>query len=369
VVRLEIEAFRVRQKERVIYLFALKAGALLKRCKVDRIGPKNPDGYQRPLKESRLRLVLRYLKEEEGDFPTSILLNIRDSDGIEFKSAVKIGEGIERGILVIPDGKTMWLVDGQHRLEGIKYAIEKGLDWLKGYPLLVSLFVGLERYDEMREFYIVNTRQKGVPADVAERHLLEMVKTEGKIRVMELEGKAKYRQARALKIVDMLRQRRDSPWYRAIRFPGEPKSPAHLVRQHTMVTAIKEIFKDPVVERVPDEQLGELLINYWQAIKELLPEAFTNPSEYTVQKIPGVYSLHMIFPDVFELCRDYGDFSKERMKDILGHIDMDSEFWHVERGFYLTKGTGMRTIRLLAEYLRDQLPRPSLPKLGLEGEG
>lgn len=365
---MEVEAFRVRQKGKTIYLFPMKAGVLIDRCKVDRIGPDNPDGYQRPLSESRLRFVRRYLEEEEGLFPTSILLNIRDGGGVEFKSAVKVADGIERGILVIPDDKTMWLVDGQHRLEGIRYAIEKGgLEWLREYPLLVSLFVGLERYDEMREFYIVNTRQKGVPADVAERHLLEMVKVEGKMRVIELESKAKYQQARALKIVDALRQRKDSPWYRAIQFPGERKvKGAHLVRQHTMVTAVKEIFRSQVVGMVPDEELAELLINYWQAIKDLLPEAFANPAEYTVQKIPGVYAFHMVFPEVFELCREHGDFSKEKMREVLGQIKMDSEFWHVERGHHLAKETGMRSIRLLAEYLREQLPKPSLPRLRAE---
>jgi len=342
----------------------MKVKELLKRCKVDSIGPDNPDGYQRPLVESRKRFVKRYLEEEEGDFPTSILLNIRDPSGVWFKSVTKVDDGIERGILVIPEDKVMWLVDGQHRVKGIEYAIENGLSWLEDYPLLISLFVGLSRYDEMREFYIVNTRQKGVPADVAERHLLGMVQAEGKIRVMELEGKSKYRQARALKIVDMLRQRKDSPWYKAIRFPGEPKSAVHLVRQHTMVVAVKEIFRNPMVELIPDDQIGELIITYWQAIRELLPEAFTNPNEYTIQKIPGVYALHMIFPDVFELCRDYNDFSKERMKEIVGNIKMDSEFWHVERGHHLAKETGMRSIRLLAELLRDQLPKPRLPQLG-----
>jgi DGQHR domain-containing protein len=360
---METEAFRVRQKEKEIYLLAMRAGDLLGKCNVDRVSPSNPDGYQRPLREARLKEIMRYLHKEEGDFPTSILLNIRDKEGVTFKSMSKVGEGVERGILVIPDDKTLWLVDGQHRIEGIKYSIEKGAEWLKDYPLLVSLFVGLGRYDEMREFYIVNTRQKGVPADVAERHLSQMMTTEGKLRLEELEGRAKLRQARALRIVDMLRARKDSPWFRAIRFPGEPKSPVHLVRQHTMVVAVKEVFKDPVIERLTDEQLGELLITYWQAIRELLPEAFTNPDSYAVQKIPGIYAFHMIFPDVFEICREVGDFSKEHMKEVLGHIEMDSEFWSVEAGHYLTKDTGMRSLRLLAEHLRDQLPKPSLPKL------
>jgi DGQHR domain-containing protein len=361
---METQALRVRQKDKEVYLFALKAGDLLKRYHVDRVGVSNPDGYQRPLREARLREIMRYLDKEEGDFPTSILLNIREREGVAFNSVSKVDEGVEKGILVIPEDKTLWLVDGQHRLEGIKYSIEKGLEWLTNYPLLVSLFVGLERYNEMREFYVVNTRQKGVQADVAERHLTQMMAIEGKLRLVELEGKAKFRQARALRIVDALRQRKDSPWLKAIRFPGEVKSPVHLVRQHTMVVAVKEIFKDPFIERLTDDQLSDLIIAYWQAIRELLPEAFTNPDSYSVQKIPGIYAFHMIFPDVFELCRESGDFSKERMKEVLGQMeDMKSEFWNIDSGHYLTKDTGMRSLRLLAEHLRGQLPEPSLPKL------
>ena len=59
------------------------------------------------------------------------------------------------------------------------------------------------------------------------------------------------------------------------------------------------------VGEFPDEPNGEIEIlgRYWQALNDLMPDAFKNPDRYVIQKTPGVFSLHSVFPLAFELAR------------------------------------------------------------------
>ena len=45
--------------------------------------------------------------------------------------------------------------------------------WVGDYPLPVVIVEGIDQYEEMRYFHVINTRHKGVPTDVVDRHLLD----------------------------------------------------------------------------------------------------------------------------------------------------------------------------------------------------
>jgi DGQHR domain-containing protein len=364
---MKLQAIRIRQKGAEFYVTVMKAGDLLSRKKVDQVSLDNPEGYQRPLLPTRLKQVLRYLTKEEGVFDTTVVLNIRQEDlkGKDFTFTITqaLFEGADLGSVDLPDDVPFWLEDGQHRVEGIEYSIQNdGQKWLTDYPLPVTLTIGNDRYAEMRGFYLKNTRQHGVPVDVTERHLLQMESRLGTIGILEIEGDKKLTQTKAVKVVDLLRTTPGQPWYQTIVFPGEQRTSSHIARQHTIVSSLLEALRDQFIRQLPEDQLAKLVANYWNALKELLPEAFQEPPKYSIQKTAGLYSLHMMLPDVVELCREARDFSKDNMKQLLSRIDMDTEFWSVDqnRGDPLTFGTGMKSLRILAHLLREQLPKATL---------
>ncbi len=126
-------AVRFRQKRPDVNLYSvvLPLKDLLGRSRPDANRHDSRQGYQRSLTASRIRQVSTYLREEEGVLPTSLLLCIRQPDHASFEPAgVKDSVG-EPGMLTIPPGVTMWLVDGQHRLFGLERALTKDkAEWL-----------------------------------------------------------------------------------------------------------------------------------------------------------------------------------------------------------------------------------------------
>ena len=283
---LRASAVRITQKNPDVnlYVTALPLRALLGRFKPDTYATDNPQGYQRPVTPSRVRKLSEYVRNEEGMLPTSILLCIRQPHRAEFQSTDGQPEGGQAGILSVDPSIPMWVVDGQHRLFGLERAMKKDkAKWLADYPLPVVIVDGIDAYEEMRYFHVINTRQKGVPTDIVDRHLLAMREAEGSA-LIDREGEKNYRRARATKLADQLNSDPQSPWRGMIRMPGEKLRPEHTMRQHSVVTSLDPVLSDSLVQRASDEDAWKLLINYWRAARELWQSAFETPQEYVIQR-------------------------------------------------------------------------------------
>jgi DGQHR domain-containing protein len=358
---MQLKVIRVQQKGQVLYVGWLPAEELIKRGKVDKWTPTHSDGYQRSLVERRVAEVAWYLMNAEGVMPTSVLLSVRRK--------VKFNE--ERSVLEIPDEETLWIIDGQHRVAGLVGAIERGAQEMKDYPLPVVIMTNPDRVDEMRYFYVVNSKAKSVPTDVVERILQRTLAERGRQWMLEKEEKVEkgaYRavnRAKAVGVVDYLRS--ECPvWKSMVSVPGEPKPNANAVKQHTLVGALVDgPYKVPTLAELDTASLGVLLGHYWEAVREVWPEAFADPKSYSVMKSTGVWVLTLLFNDVFERCREVRDYSQAKMVEILRHIGIDSEFWSSDpdKGNPLTFSTSLKSMRLLYAFLQEQLPRLTLAGL------
>jgi DGQHR domain-containing protein len=368
-VAFRVQALRFQQKEgRVnLYLTALPVYQLLQHCQVDYYREDNPRGYQRSLTKSRLKQVSSFIQHEEGILPISILVCIRQPHRAEFQPETfveKVNNGMpEPGVLTIPQSVTLWLVDGQHRLYGLEHALVKdSVDQAAGYLLPVTIVEGIDSYEEMRHFHIINTRHKGVPTDMVDRHLLRMWELEG-AAIVGKEGERSYLRARAAKLCDLLGSTSDSPWFQKVRVAGHRTSASQLIGQHTMVASLEPALKDAFVKRLGEEDVGKILLNYWYAIRERWPMAFLEPRDYKIQKPAGIYALHMTFPDVVQICRETNNFSSHRIYEILGETGIKTEFWHATSGHPLVRESGAKYMRALGDYLRERLPTLVLPRL------
>jgi DGQHR domain-containing protein len=358
--------FRQKRPDVNLYVTALPLKELLGRFESDTYRTDNRAGYQRPVRASRVRQLSAYLRSEEGVLPTSILLCIRQPERAQFDVAVQgdpeLGGG-ETGLLTIGPDVQLWVVDGQHRLAGLQRALTKDkAKWVAEYPLPVVIVEGIDQYEEMRYFHVINTRHKGVPTDVVDRHLLKMREAEGPA-LLEREGERSYQRARATKLTDVLNNDSSSPWQGAIRMPGEPRRAEHLMGQHAMVSSLDPIVSDAFVKRLGDEEAAKLLLNYWNAARRHWQSAFDAPKDYMLQRPLGAGALHQIFPDILEHCRAADDFSIEKIYDVMSYVGRSAGFWHSVRGHQMVRQSGTRYIKALAEYLRERLPRPVLRRL------
>jgi DGQHR domain-containing protein len=289
----------------------------LEKVKLDRWTRVNKSGYQRSTIESRFGSgrgsIVRYLMNELGAFPTSVLINIRSD--VEFHSKTKIGENIEIGELIFPDDEQPIIIDGQHRIEALKRAHIKKPE-LANYPLPVSIMNLNERFDEMVHFYLVNSRQKKIPTDLVYRQLQlfsQKAVLGGKDWLKDvILGPREQRAATASFIVDFLEEKQNSPFYQAIQFVGEDKEPHHIVRDYSLSRFISKILKEKALSGISHNKFAELYGEYWSAIKELYPLSFSRPREHRLLKSSGIAIYTYLFPTIFAYCAAEGQITKPR---------------------------------------------------------
>jgi len=368
---LNLTVFKITQGRYDLYITIMKALELLRFAKIDHWVSDNLQGYQRPLNEGRVSKAMNYLLYEEGNFPTSVLINVRGK--VYYSPSNMIGDFGELGVLEVPDSALpLWVIDGQHRLAAIERATSKNPRF-ENFGVPVSIFNFHDRFDEMRQFYIVNNRQKSVSTDLAQRHLHQTIVERGEWGVAPFESEKKILAAEALDIVDLLRTTPDSPWFDNVQLPDSKRG---IIKQTSLADAIGYVLKELTPTERHDvsqkpETLATVLIDYWNALKDIFPDAFANPQEYTIQKTTGCYVFHMVFPNILSICKELGDSSEDKMKEILTvmlnnfaeaeGIPMDCSFWHCRFGNPLAMGTNQKTIRLLTYKLLSAL------NLGPEG--
>jgi len=360
-----LKAFFIRQRggrsQFDIYVSTMPASQLIERSAIDRWTPENPEGYQRLPNERRLSWgrgsVVRYLVREFGCFPTSVLLNIRGE--LSFEEEIDLGWCI-LGELTIDDDAKLWLIDGQHRVEALKRAVERNADF-EEYPVIVSLLRLPKRFDELMLFYIVNRRQRSVPTDLAYRHLQRMLWEKGAEWLYELEGRRGVHLGLATEVVDYLIEDPKSPWCGRVRRVGEDKLEEHIIHDKPLIRSVVEVLKERVFEGMPIRELADLLIDYWNAVANVYPQAFEKADTYTLLATPGIFSLHMLFPSVYARCAKSGVINEERMNQILvglleespdhPHPDFRSpltlDFWSKEHGPAIAISTSLQTIKRL----------------------
>jgi DGQHR domain-containing protein len=377
---LEVDAFRIKQwgygkgvGEYDLYLTTLPMNYLALRADYDRWSKENREGYQRPTMESRFRRtggtsIVRYLLEEMGVFPTSVLLNARCD--LNFNEELKITEKISYGKLMIPDNEKLWIVDGQHRLEALKRVTSIRSEFEK-YPVPVTIMALKDKFEEMLLFYIVNSRQRKIPTDIAYRHLQSMVE---KVEVKEqytwiknvLLGPEERRKGVAALIVDYLIEDLESPFYGRVRFVGEDRETWHLTDDSVLIRYVSKLLSEKTFSLMDPSAVADLLIQYWRAIEELYPSCFKEgeSESYTLLKHTGIASLTYLFPTMYAYCMMEGDISMEKMKELLGYlkeevddprlpldyrIPIDERWWSRAHGPSIARATSEATFNEIAK--------------------
>jgi len=363
---MRLDAFKItqfgHQEEVELYTSVIQTKDLIKRYRVDRWTPKNTGGYQRLITENRLKdrrgSILRFLVKEMGCFPTSVLVNIRGE--VSFEEERDYG-WCKLGKLDTFD-EPFWLIDGQHRVEALKKAIDRKIDY-EDYPLVVSILKLPERFEEMLLFYFVNRRQRGVKTDLAYRHIQRMLWDKGVDWLKELEGERGKRIAIAIDLVDQLNREPASPWYNRVRLVTEPSRESHLIKDQTIASSIIPILTEAVLKGIPSRKLGEHLIEYWNALFIIYPDIWENPGEYTLLDRQGVHSMHLLFPHIYSRCLEKERVTQENLilqltkllTDTPDHPHIDfrdpltSDFWSRSHGPLVSNTTNMAARRELAD--------------------
>jgi len=361
---LELDALKVvqtgwRKYERrdvELYITTLTAKELLNKdiVDIDRWDQENnPEGYQRPLAGYRPREIARYLTEEAGIFPTSILLNVRGEIKFEPKED-SVGK-----LIIPPESLPLWLVDGQHRVVGIRHCIRQGFEDFSDYPLPVTI-MNLDKMAEVTMFYVINKRQKGVPVDVAERNLREIFKTTPIIE--KIEPRYLVSAARVLDITEYLNENPESPFYDKIYYTQSQRK-GRLIKESIMSRAIGKMYdKNEFFFTEDRDKVKEFLRNYWNAVKELYPTAFGDNDEYNLTRSQGIRAMTYLAGMVYDECRRESNFTYEKIRSVLerlkeGDDPVTDSWWHREMGSDIIQATNERAVEVLYRDLLERIKR------------
>src|SRR3990172_4252635 len=127
---MDIPVQRIIQHGKVLYIGAMPVRDILSdHFLVDSWDPGKLDlvdqGYQRKVDEIHVRKIETWLRTDPVPFmPTGALLSAREADygQLPFREIAQ-SNGATFGVVTVPTGRTMFIVDYQHRWNGLRRAV------------------------------------------------------------------------------------------------------------------------------------------------------------------------------------------------------------------------------------------------------
>jgi DGQHR domain-containing protein len=328
---------------------------------VPRRDSRKREGYQREVSTARVNRLVKRLKENKVDLPTSILVNLREFDPVNHL--------IERNgqNFFIPDGEPLYVVDGQHRVEALARLVDDDEDRWGKFEIPFVCLLGARETEEMKQFYVVNSTAKSVRTDLA----LDLLKqrAENEPGLMEsLEESGESWKVKGQTLVEELKH--SSVWRGLIRFPNEPKGDT-TINSAGMVSSLKGLLATPYFGAISTENQIKVLDAYWKGIRNVIPEVFDEPNEYAIQKSIGAAIMHGVLVTVLEYVRSMGksvidpETYENVLKDVLltlegdtgtGELAQGADFWRSGREGAAGSYSSSAGRRVLTAKIKGMLP-------------
>ncbi|MCY4108955.1 MAG: DGQHR domain-containing protein [Chloroflexi bacterium] len=298
---------------------------------VSELEPKSDEpGYQRILNKTRARRLAKHLIEAHpagyAHLPTTVFLATDSSVNFCSSSNVLEFDTDEVGPFSV--------VDGQHRIDGLRRACKDRLDLLD-FRLPVTLATDLDAVHQMYHFFIVNTTQ--VPVDPSLRQQITRRFTD--MRDVEklpylpywLEREtAAGKDARALRIAESLNEATGSPLRDRIQMANDPVG-RNKIKQASIVNLFKKELLTPAnpiaVQETDVERQSKITLNFFKAVDRLLVDG-RDRAKTVVYKSNGLFFClgvsKWIFSAIYSSTRD---FTVESISQLLqkGFEELDDE--------------------------------------------
>ena len=295
----QIQVVRFNQAGFTLYSGTMTVGQLMDYAIIDEWNPTvgwdmDLQGYQRAPISDHYRRIATFLKEQGAPLlPTNALLASRDREygRLQFTSV----DG-ELGHLDIPEDRYLYIIDYQHRWRGFKYAVEDlGQTALRNTTIPVTILSDTPRFDEMKQFYLINNKQKRVNTDLALTLMQAMSTSATEDELVNLVGSGNKYQIRATRIVVQIAQMSSGPWAGKIQEPNVPANPNQTATIKSFVESLRPIVstRSPVYS-LSDDELIKLIDMIWTGVLDLWSEWKNNPGQFAIQRNIGLYVIHRV---------------------------------------------------------------------------
>lgn len=348
-----VPAAKITQGSLILYATSMKVCDLLKDgfYSVETLDPENSDkGYQRLLNKARAKKLANYVlngqENQDAFLPTSIFLATDKS--------IPYNETDHTLEINIPDSAPFSVVDGQHRLEGLKMAADKNPN-VRDFQVPVNIAVDLPKIHQMCHFLIVNTTQKSVDKSIEQRIITRLTDAMGMEDTPSLpkwidNAVQRGEVERATRYVDYLNEEDGSPWLGKIKMANSIAKDAS-VNQKTFVKAIVKYIltaNNPLNYSIGDiEKEKKIFLNYWKAIANLLDDG----NSAVLYKFNGV-ELFCRFSNPFftMLLNKEKNFKVETMEKILENCfeNVEGDYAGVGHPNWWARGSGASRLNAAA---------------------
>jgi DGQHR domain-containing protein len=355
---LTVPAARVQQGTLSLFATAIPVKELLQPdfYSVDTLDPDKDDkGYQRLLNTARARRLADYIiagqDTQDAFLPTSVFLAT--------DKQLYLNESNNTLTIDIDAVGPFSVVDGQHRLEGLRLAAAKD-ERVLNFEVPVNIATNLNSLAQMCHFLIVNTTQKAVDKAVEQQivaRLTDAVEFEDVpslprwIRRIVERGEVD----RALKLIEFLNTNLDSPWHGRIQMANMAGS-GYAIKQATFARAIIKYVltaNNPITALKDFDKEKKVFLNYWKALSSILDDGDSD----TLYKYNGVEIFCRFSIPFFTRLMDKGNFKVDAMSAALSQCfeNMDGEYAGVGHPeFWKTGGkAGMLNAAAIAAAVQD----------------
>ena len=351
------------------------------------------EGYQRTVESTRAKRFGRWLATGNNISPASILLSIRKEDvdmhatcsEREANVATSLGlrDADSVDLKIQPDCK-IWIVDGQHRIRGIKELAEADQKKIGNVNIAFTLLWGLDVTAEAEQFVIINKTQKAVRTDLAERFVAKEYKRRGEVSVMADPNSPIFKKApwlaKAMDVLDtLIDPDRKTVWTDKVLLPNEIRAKTMTVTQSAFTNSLETILRPKLGPLANEDSykicdIVDIIDDYWNAIKENCPTPFEPrsethiPNDYALQQTVGVSSLHLLLTMLLNdfkgvLARDREtrtrQFTELLAVDGIQNVDSWDRTIEMEEGVkggkWTMMGTNQKTFKVVSDKLYNEI--------------
>lgn len=287
----------VQQKEHSFKLVSMPAG-LLTRISYAAVRRKDEEegAVQRVLNTSRIAGIKDFALRI-GDFPASIVLNSVGGKMIEKNGSVEIPD----------EPKIAQILDGQHRVAGLKTAIEENPS-VADYQIPVAIYEGLDTANSARIFISINTEQRPAPKSL----------------VFDLYGvtASDLMDPAAIRASDIVAHlgTDGQPYFGWIKLPNQDRQRGG-VALSTAVNAIKPLVDiKGLFEQIGTTELEiqkAIFSNFFGAIKEKYGHHWDDKGNAFIYASGFIGAVEFFRSHLFDYCKGQGSFERVTIADVL----------------------------------------------------
>ncbi|KJD40538.1 hypothetical protein QD46_07780 [Paenibacillus polymyxa] len=263
--------FKMRGK--VAYQSCLPASTALNLTYIKPFDHPSGKGYQRPADLKRIHDFAMYLSKGDDALFTPILLNSAGAWEFTAYDARRPTYG-----RLLCKSKAS-LMDGQHRLGGIKRYIEETNSELN-VPFMTYHY--LDDDEEINLFNTINTKAKGITSSLS-----KYLKRESDELIW---------------IATELLTRPESPFFHIGSVIGKRSKGKHITLQNLYRT-LKYLSKEAEISHLAKEERLDIALNLFNVIRELYPNEWINYKEFKTTHIVCLDALSMASSKILQHCK------------------------------------------------------------------